>query len=146
MGEQYRMISYVSTLTGEVSIDEVKNLLCQTECTNNSIGIKGMLLFHEGHFFQYLSGEKSTVSDIFNKITCDHRHHAIQIITDKSLLRNKREVIYGENEYKGFISGVPNRFCDHELERYTKHLKRVDLKAYRLLSYMIYQFYRKIAV
>ena len=75
------VICYFSHTNSELNFDQIQDLLDFSLKNNRKLGIKGVLLYSEGNFFQILEGEKELVLQIFHKIQKDLRHHGIiQII------------------------------------------------------------------
>lgn len=65
---------YVSTALRIFSNVEVGEILSSARSHNSQAGITGMLLFHDGNFFQVLEGEEQAVSACYARIEKDHRH------------------------------------------------------------------------
>ena len=61
--------------------DDLKALLATARGNNSSLGVSGMLLYHEGSFMQVLEGEQSAVESIFAKIEKDDRHTNTTILS-----------------------------------------------------------------
>ncbi len=66
---------YCSATTNPVvTRAELDNVLAQARTNNAALGLTGMLLFHEGTFFQVLEGDRSVVEALYAKIARDVRH------------------------------------------------------------------------
>ena len=76
------ILSYVSTANIYPHSLEIHELFRQTEHTNNDLGISGMLVYSDGHFFQILEGDKEDVLNVYSKIIKDNRHYDIIKILD----------------------------------------------------------------
>ncbi|MFK7793918.1 MAG: BLUF domain-containing protein [Gammaproteobacteria bacterium] len=74
MQQQVHQLIYISAANREFSEEELQNLLTSARINNTSLGITGMLLFHEGSFIQALEGPKDKVQALYEKIAEDERH------------------------------------------------------------------------
>ena len=74
MGSLYQMV-YTSTATGPFSRSELTELLKGSVRRNTRAGITGLLLYQSGAFIQALEGEKTALTELFEKISRDPRHH-----------------------------------------------------------------------
>lgn len=72
-------ISYVSRAVPSFSQDDFDKIVEVATVKNKNCGVTGIMLFHGGHFFQYLEGDKNNVMDIMAKILCDTRHYCVLI-------------------------------------------------------------------
>ena len=74
-------ICYVSNCSEELSHQQIEELLKFCRDKNNSLDIKGILLYSERNFFQILEGERRVVLNMYKKIREDPRHYGhIQVI------------------------------------------------------------------
>lgn len=71
---------YASAATVDFSTADLQQLLKIARQNNESRGISGMLLFHEGSFLQILEGEKDNVFALYDKIEKDHRHTNVRLL------------------------------------------------------------------
>lgn len=71
---------YVSAANKEFHEDELQELLDKARLNNESLGVSGMLLFHQGSFIQALEGPKYAVEDLYNKISEDTRHTETRVL------------------------------------------------------------------
>lgn len=78
-------ICYVSTASEEFSNEALMELFDTSKENNDSLDIKGILLFSEGNFFQVLEGEKQRVLDLYSRIMEDPRHTNIIQVMGKDL-------------------------------------------------------------
>lgn len=51
---------------------------------NSQAKISGFLTYYDGHFMQYIEGERSEMSSLSSKIFADLRHNHIKILLDRS--------------------------------------------------------------
>lgn len=54
---------------------------------NQERGVSGMLSFRKGRYIQLLEGPQAEVDELFQKICSDPRHHRIQVLVNKPILR-----------------------------------------------------------
>lgn len=72
---------YLSDARAGLKTDDLSMILEKARQNNARLGLTGILLFHDGRFFQVLEGEMATVMTCFNKIMQDERHTAVSILT-----------------------------------------------------------------
>lgn len=68
---------YASAAIKDFSKEELFNLLETSRENNEKLDVTGMLLYHQGSFFQVLEGKKCVVESLFNKIAKDKRHDMV---------------------------------------------------------------------
>ncbi len=78
-------IIYASAATVPFSGTDLKQLLTIARANNESMGISGMLVFHEGSFLQILEGEDNVVLSLYAKIEKDKRHDNISLLLRSSI-------------------------------------------------------------
>jgi hypothetical protein len=84
---------YCSASTGaDLAPAELQSLLDECRRKNAVAGITGILLYHNGSFFQVLEGDRNVVEALFEKITKDKRHYR----TTKIILEPIAERTFGE--------------------------------------------------
>jgi Sensors of blue-light using FAD len=76
MSTLYQMV-YTSTATAPFSKTDLMELLKGSVRRNTRAGITGLLLYQSGAFMQALEGEKQALTELFEKISHDPRHHHI---------------------------------------------------------------------
>ena len=69
----YQLV-YVSTATEPFSSEELTRLLETSRKNNTADGVTGMLLYHDGNFFQVLEGDRDAVIGVFRRVERDPRH------------------------------------------------------------------------
>lgn len=74
MDNPVHQLIYISAANRDFSDEELEQLLTAARKNNASLGITGMLLFHEGSFIQALEGPKDKVQALYEKIAEDERH------------------------------------------------------------------------
>lgn len=70
-------IIYVSSSAHLMSDNGLKDILVKSYQKNKRLGITGMLLYSEGNIIQLLEGDEKKVTDLYNEIRKDFRHHDI---------------------------------------------------------------------
>lgn len=84
---------------------QIQQMLENAQINNYRNNITGCLLYHEGHFIQYLEGNQIRVLNLYDQIKEDNRHHKVELLSHGE--REKREFdswdmayenFYGENE------------------------------------------------
>jgi hypothetical protein len=73
-------IVYTSTANPEFSAADIDRLLAGARARNRTIGVTGMLVFHDGTFLQALEGEQRAVNDVFASVRGDARHRDITLL------------------------------------------------------------------
>jgi hypothetical protein len=73
-------IVYTSTANLEFSPADLERLLAGARTRNRTLGVTGMLVFHDGTFLQALEGEKRAVNEIFASIQGDARHRDVTVL------------------------------------------------------------------
>lgn len=72
--EEVFQLLYISAAVHDFTEEELNELLLKARQNNESMGVSGMLLFHEGSFIQALEGEEQSVKALYEKIAQDKRH------------------------------------------------------------------------
>ena len=103
---------YISTATGVMTDDDLKDILAASRRNNPAAGITGMLLYRDGLFIQTLEGEEDAVEKLYRKISRDPRHTEIMRLYyhpakerrfgDWSMGFNKLEADIDEAEMPGY--------------------------------------------
>jgi len=63
---------------------QLESILAVARKNNLPASVTGLLLFHEGSFFQVLEGPKDAVSRIFSAIERDTRHSGVIVLETKT--------------------------------------------------------------
>jgi hypothetical protein len=88
---------YVSLSQGDMTDDELKDILKVAREHNGGKNITGMLLYRDGYFIQALEGEAADVDALYAKIQKDPRHHHVLTV-----FRNTIEKRIFDNWAMGF--------------------------------------------
>lgn len=80
----YQLI-YVSTAVEQMSPDQLRELLSVSRRNNTGDGVTGMLLYHEGSFFQVLEGDEDAVLGVFRRVEQDSRHRMVTVLMEQEV-------------------------------------------------------------
>ena len=72
-----RRLIYISSASGKFGQADLDAILAISRKNNSARGLTGMLLFHDGCFFQVLEGEAAIVERTFATISNDTRHGGV---------------------------------------------------------------------
>jgi Sensors of blue-light using FAD len=72
---------YVSAATKPFTPADLRDLLLKARTFNSSVGISGLLLYHERSFFQILEGQEEQVTPLFAHIGKDKRHANVLLLS-----------------------------------------------------------------
>lgn len=119
-------ICYVSNKTEETSDKQVEQLLEGSFTNNTSSGVKGLLLYSEGNFFQIIEGERVFILDLFETIKKDPRHYGIIQVIGRDIEQDafdgyKTDIITGDIKY---LTLIPKEYTD-TLEGLPRDLKSI---------------------
>jgi hypothetical protein len=70
-------IAYVSSATRRLSEVDMEGLLLQARTFNRDVHVTGVLLHHDGSFFQYFEGPDDAVAQVYERIRRSALHHTI---------------------------------------------------------------------
>jgi hypothetical protein len=73
-------LGYVSIATSVMQRDDLVAILDEARRLNRAAAVTGLLLFHDGTFFQVLEGERKDVLETFERIAADPRHRDIRVL------------------------------------------------------------------
>lgn len=68
---------YASAATEHFTKEKLNDLLKKIRSKNEKLGVTGMLLYHQGSFFQVLEGDEETLEALYTIISDDKRHNNI---------------------------------------------------------------------
>jgi len=80
-------ICYISKVQPELTDQQLEALFAHSSQSNNTSGIKGILLSTMGNFFQVLEGTKEQVTSLYNTIKEDTRHHDIYEVIHRPAIK-----------------------------------------------------------
>lgn len=70
-------LTYTSEARGSLSRPQIEHLLSRAQARSVEQHVTGVLLYANGHFFQYIEGPAAGVSTIWEIIKADPLHHRI---------------------------------------------------------------------
>lgn len=76
-------ITYKSTISLDLSEDDLMELMAQAIQYNARMEITGALITNELEFYQVLEGKSQDITALMTKIKKDKRHSEVQIITER---------------------------------------------------------------
>jgi hypothetical protein len=82
---QLRRLIYVSAASSRFPQAELDQILAVSRSNNSARGLTGMLLFHDGCFFQVLEGDADTIERTFATISRDTRHSGVIILESRAI-------------------------------------------------------------
>lgn len=80
-----RQIIYSSSATRPMDDQELVDLLDHARKNNHSMGVTGILVYHQGDFMQVLEGGAAVVDDLYRVIQEDERHTNIKTILRRNV-------------------------------------------------------------
>lgn len=78
---------YTSHANQDLSDEDLAQLLDQSRKRNATIGISGLLIYHNQEFVQLLEGEKDQVQALYDRIALDDRHSSVRTFWDGEIER-----------------------------------------------------------
>ncbi len=79
------VLAYLSSAATLPTQSDLDAILAQARHRNKTDGITGLLLYHDGNFFQVLEGPKNAVEACYGRIAADLRHHGqIVVLSDRA--------------------------------------------------------------
>ena len=84
-------ICYVSTSNRNLNYQQTEELLNFCQAQNKLLGIKSVLLYSEGNFFQILEGKKEVVLSLFEKIKKDSLHRGIIQVVGRDVIPDRHD-------------------------------------------------------
>jgi len=127
-------ISYVSTAAKDLQEGEIQKILYSSENQNNKDNITGLLLFSEGNFFQVIEGEKEEITELYQKITNDPRHHNIIKLFQKPIHKKSFD------GYKSDFISEDAKYNSARLNNYEKYIEVLDEPLQRAVSNILKAF------
>jgi hypothetical protein len=78
-----RQLVYVSGSAAFFTAADLDAILTTSRRRNPAEGVTGLLLFHDGNFFQVLEGPAQAVGAVYERILRDPRHHHPRALLDR---------------------------------------------------------------
>ena len=82
-------LTYVSAAVKPLTPAEREALLQEAKAFNATVGVTGMLLYHDGNFFQYLEGPASGVKQVMERVRRSTRHHHLTLQTREPIAQRQ---------------------------------------------------------
>lgn len=82
-----RAIAYISRATRSFGPEALDALLVDARGFNAGVDVSGVLLFHDGRFFQYVEGLEPGISDVYRRICQSSLHTLIEKLLDTAMPR-----------------------------------------------------------
>jgi len=108
-------IIYKSKATVRVDLDVVLSIADESEERNVRLGITGLLLATDGHFFQVLEGEEKPLGKVYLRITKDPRHTELKVISRAPIDRRTFE---GWGMKGVGLMGYADELCEFLRQKY----------------------------
>ncbi len=128
------IISYVSTVSPNISNTDILRLMDHVSFHNNTIGFTGILIHSEGNFFQVLEGKEEIVKMMFERIKKDPRHYNIIKMLDKEINDSSFSV------YHSSFTVISGHHSYTELQRFLKEERDNNPEHYKSISYLTQKF------
>lgn len=77
---------YVSSANGRLADEQIDGILASSRRVNQSKGVTGALLHHDGTFLQYLEGPADGLAMVWNRVTACRLHHGINVLLREPLV------------------------------------------------------------
>jgi hypothetical protein len=81
--QMMKRLIYLSSAKPSFDMSDIEGVLNVSRRNNAEAGVTGLLLFHDGCFFQTLEGAPDEVTRIFNVIRNDARHAGVLVLEDR---------------------------------------------------------------
>ncbi|NAS29749.1 hypothetical protein GTQ40_02090 [Flavobacteriaceae bacterium R38] len=82
-------LCYISSERRELKEEDLVELLSGCRKYNIENNITGLMLYFEGHFVEFMEGDKEAVHARFKNISSDKRHKSVFKITESSIEKRK---------------------------------------------------------
>ncbi len=92
-------LMYASRAADPLGHDELVAILKKSKTNNPRLGVTGVLCLSGGVFLQVLEGGRSQVSQLYNRIATDQRHHEVCLLSFEEI---------GERRFEGWAMGQVN--------------------------------------
>lgn len=92
-------LMYASRAASPLGADALAAILKKSRVHNPAVGVTGVLCVSDGMFLQVLEGGRLAVSQLYNRIACDPRHHDVVLLSYEEI---------GERRFAGWAMGQVN--------------------------------------
>ena len=114
--ETFLQLIYISAATVAFTTEDLTNLLEKARSNNSKVDVSGMLIYHEGSFFQVLEGPEEAVKSIYEIVADDPRHEEVRL-----LLKQNVESRSFADWSMGFVN--PNRDLFQQIQGFSDFFK-----------------------
>ncbi|WP_299892055.1 BLUF domain-containing protein [uncultured Lacinutrix sp.] len=119
-----KTICYISNIKTNTSQKELRKLSHSISKKNDELHVTGVLIIQNGHFFQIMEGEESTIENTFKKIELDKRHFGLIKLLDTTIDYRMFE------DYESGHFGIVNDFSNlKKLKTYFDWIKKANILA-----------------
>lgn len=80
-----RQLVYISSVKGPAAAIDPEAILQASRRNNARAGVTGLLYYDGRRFLQALEGEVAAVERVYRHIAADSRHHALVILSDRTV-------------------------------------------------------------
>lgn len=87
MTEELHRVVYLSSATQHFPPEALEEMLVGAREANAKLGITGILIYHDGSFFQVLEGAKDAVVATLDRIKADTRHTGVIMLENRACRR-----------------------------------------------------------
>ena len=112
----FLQLIYISAATVDFTNEDLTTLMQKARANNTKVDVSGMLIYHEGSFFQVLEGPEEHVLEIYDLIADDPRHDDVKL-----LLKSEVEKRSFADWSMGFVN--PNRKLFQQIEGFADFFK-----------------------
>ncbi len=88
MTDELHRVVYLSSATQGFPAEALEELLVGAREANARRGVTGMLIYHDGNFFQVLEGRKADVLETLDRIRADRRHAGMIMLENRPCRRS----------------------------------------------------------
>jgi hypothetical protein len=110
-----RGIVYASEASVDFDGDALRELEREAAARNDETSVTGYLCFEDGHFVQYIEGERDAVTALMRRITADPRHRVLHTLHDDALDERRFPVWTMKGLYRRNFYGLEALLYDHLL-------------------------------
>lgn len=72
-------LTYVSTAARPMSGTDLNSIVQDSKTFNATVDVTGVLLYHDGNFFQYLEGPRQGLEQVMERVCKSRRHHTLYV-------------------------------------------------------------------
>ena len=118
---------YISSATALHGDDILEAILAEARRNNSRDRITGLLLYHDGNFFQTLEGPKDKVLACYDRITADARHTGcILLLSEPADRRMFSDWEMGFIPFSALDSGYRKGFFDLQSLRRSSRMEALE--------------------